>query len=178
VERRPYRIWPAKSQCLMSPIVSMSRCLNVSASLRSPVSGLPHHPFHARRARGAAGDAGTGARTWECCQCGNVANGQCCQLPMGRVRASAPLLFPPPRWRLPMRRSRGSATLPAREVPVGKRRQVRWRSPRGGNAQDARCPSCAAKMAAPHAAVARERDPPGGNTGATSCREHDRVRMS
>ena len=32
---------PPKSQCLMSHPVSMSRCLNVSASLRSLVSGLP-----------------------------------------------------------------------------------------------------------------------------------------
>ena len=36
----------------------------------------------------------------------------------------------------------------------------RLRSPRSGNAQDARCPSAARPEAAP--AVARERDPPGG----------------
>ncbi len=150
---------------------------------------------------------------------------ECCQWPMGRARASATLLFPPPRWRLsqlggraaarPSRRercrwgirSRGSATLPwrwsqggrrwnatptsararppAREVPVGKWGAQRLQSPRGGNAQDARCPSEAAGVPLPRGegraaarpparvvpvgdAVARERDPPGASMDHTA----------
>ena len=67
---------------------------------------------------------------------------------MSLVACPKPPFSTPPRWRLPMRRSRGSATLPARGVPVGKW----WRDggdPRAAATRKMRVvPGRAAKMTA------------------------------